>query len=84
MRPYKTLTFGPGEIPAGLLRDHNLRAWTWGRLRVTCGALTYVDDAGSARLEAGDTKIIEPERLHHIEPGDGTGIQIEFYDAPPD
>lgn len=83
MEPYKTLTFGRGEIPSGLLREHNLRAGTWGRLRVTSGHVTYVDAQSRVRLGAGETHVIPPEHLHHIEPSEDASIELAFYRAAP-
>jgi len=77
---YKRRTFAAGEIPAGLLAAHSLRAGTWGRLTLLTGSLTYVDEPTGARtdLSPGDTHLIEPTRLHHIEPGEDASIEIAF------
>lgn len=69
---YKTRTFAAGEIPAGLLRAHSLRAGTWARLTLLVGSLTYVDEPTGARIDLspGESLIAAPTRLHHIEPSE--------------
>lgn len=83
MQPYKTLMFGRGEIPSGLLKEHNLKPETWGLLRVVTGAVTYVDASGRTQLAPGDAHVIPPQELHHIEPTEDASIEIGFYRAPP-
>ena len=58
------------SIPAGLLKDHSLKEGVWGRLEMLAGSLRFVWAAGepSGRiLSAGDTMIIPPTKLHHLE-----------------
>lgn len=80
--PYRVLRFEAGRVPAGLLKDHRLKAGVWGQLEVEVGALVFVDADGTATpLCAGDTHRIESERLHHLEDADSAVITIRFYRA---
>ncbi|MEM9073349.1 MAG: DUF1971 domain-containing protein [Myxococcota bacterium] len=79
MEPYKTLRFGPGEIPDGLLREHNLRAGVRGVLRVLSGTLVFVMGEERRSLAEGDTFNIAPEVVHHLEEAGGASIEIQFF-----
>lgn len=78
--PYKTLRFAPGEIPAGLLRDHRLKADVRGTLRVTEGRLVFVDHEGQrTELARGESVSILPDMPHHLEDAETAGIEVLFY-----
>ena len=78
--PYRVLRFEAGRIPAGLLKDHRLKAGVWGELEVESGTLIFVDAAGvETPLSAGDVHRIESERLHHLAEADAAVITIRFY-----
>lgn len=89
--PYRILRFDTGQIPAGLLRDHSLKAGVRGELVVISGAVTYVDADGQlTRLEAGAVQPIPPEARHHLTDAESAAIEVRFFDAtapadpPPD
>jgi len=47
--------FNAASVPAGLLRDHALKAGVWGLLRVARGKVVFRDAQGAeTRLRAGD------------------------------
>lgn len=80
--PYKTLRFAPGQIPAGLLGEHRLKADVSGILLVTEGSLVFVDQAGSKRaLASGESVAIAPASPHHLEDAETAGIELRFYRA---
>ena len=80
--PYKTLRFAPGEIPAGLLAEHRLKADVTGQLLVTEGGLVFVDHAGDKHaLLMGESITIAPASPHHLEDAETAGIEIRFYRA---
>jgi len=69
------------SVPEGLLRAHRVATGVWGLLRVRAGEVTFVAEATgeSRRLGSGDNQVLEPDRLHHVEPGDGARFVVEFY-----
>ena len=80
VEPYKTLRFAPGEIPAGLLRDHRLKVDVSGVLHVTEGRLVFVDQQGQRHpLVQGERVSILPDTPHHLEEAQTAGIEIHFY-----
>jgi len=82
--PKRVLSFGPGEVPAGLLRDHTLKAGTWGLLQVVAGRVVFIDhEERRTELLAGAQRVIRPVAPHRIEPSADATIQIAFYDAEP-
>lgn len=76
-----TPTFTAGTVPAGLLRAHQVAPGVWGRLRVDAGTVIYVQETTGERrsLAAGETQVIEPEALHHVELGPGARFAVEFH-----
>ena len=80
--PYKTLRFAPGEIPAGLLRDHRLKPDVSGRILVNEGHLVFVDHEGQKHaLSHGESIAILPDTPHHLEEAETAGIEIQFFRA---
>ena len=78
--PYRVLRFEAGRIPAGLLKDHRLKAGVRGELEVEAGRVVFVDaDGARTPLGVGDVQPIEPERLHHLADADDATIVIRFY-----
>lgn len=76
-----TATFTVETVPEGLRRAHRLATGVWGRLRVEAGSVTYVLEASGRRrvLAAGDTQVIEPDVVHHVEPSDDARFCVEFH-----
>ena len=79
-----TPEFTAETVPAGLLKAHQVAAEVWGRLCVLEGTVTFVaEGSGESRvLGAGDTQVIEPEMLHHVEPAEGARFVVEFHRRP--
>ncbi len=70
-------------MPAGLLGQHRVAKNTWAILTVHTGALDFVfDEPGPAErfhLEAGQTHVIPPRRLHHLEIDGAVTFDVSFY-----
>ena len=80
-----TETFGHESVPAGLLRAHRVSDGVWGRLVVRSGTVTFVfeDDAANPHLlNAGESIVIPPARLHHVETSPTAKFAVEFYRLP--
>lgn len=69
------------EVPAGLLRAHQVAEGVWGLLRVYAGSVRFVDEATGAGqdLGAGDEQVIPPVTPHHVEPGADAQMSVSFY-----
>jgi tellurite resistance-related uncharacterized protein len=81
-RQRTTDEFDASSAPPGLLHAHRLATGVWGVLAVTAGSLSFVwegDEARRIELEAGDSVVIEPDVLHHVEPGADGRFHVEFY-----
>ena len=84
--PYRTTNnFTAETVPAGLLRQHSLKAGSWGILQVKQGRVLFIPDDGgkSVSLLAGQSRVVLPEHPHHIEISDDVRFCIEFYNADP-
>ncbi|MBC7159369.1 MAG: hypothetical protein H5U21_04880 [Porphyrobacter sp.] len=60
--------FDAAAIPAGLLREHTLKAGVWGR----------VGSGQSERLVAPAETFIPPQRPHHVEVSPDVSLEIEL------
>lgn len=78
MTPYRSLRFGRGEIPSGLLGEHTLKAGTHGELRVIEGHVVFVGRAGRRLMSTGDVQRIAPQEPHHLEDADDASIELVF------
>lgn len=69
------------EIPPGLRQAHNTKPGVWGLLKILAGSVDFVDEPSGARrrLQAGETQVIEPQRLHHLESAGEVRFQVDFY-----
>ncbi|HET8930079.1 MAG TPA: DUF1971 domain-containing protein [Acidimicrobiales bacterium] len=80
-----TDVFDNESVPAGLLRSHRVASGVWGRLMTYTGSVVFVfEDAAEdpITVEAGESVVIPPARLHHVElPAPATFV-IEFHRAP--
>jgi len=81
---YRTL--GPwteSEIPAGLLKQHQLKAGSWGELSVLSGGIEFCwDDLVGAEpicLQKGQKLIIPPAVLHHLQITGDVVLDLHFY-----
>lgn len=80
-----TETFDHESVPAGLLRAHRVADGVWGRLVVHAGSVTFMfedDSANPHLLNAGESVVIPPARLHHVEPSMSAKFAVEFYRGP--
>jgi hemoglobin len=85
-QPYRsTPIFTAETLPDALRRAHSTKAGVWGMLELTKGSLVYrLEDSGdSFELTAPAWMIIEPQRLHSVQPSDDMEMQIDFYRVPP-
>lgn len=80
-----TREFGAQDTPAALRSAHRVATGVWGLLRVRSGSVTFVLEAPAGgrelrrELGAGDTQVIEPGVVHHVEPGDDARFVVEFH-----
>ena len=81
----QTADFDEHTLPAGLRRQHSLKAGTWGRIVVLEGRLLYaieLPEPSAFVLRPDLPGIIEPEVAHHVEPRGHVVFRVEFYRAP--
>ena len=82
-QPYKqTPTFSETSVPAGLLKAHQTKAGTWGKIVVLEGSLLYrilEPEIEEHILETDKVGIVEPENLHEVEPLGPVSFYVEFY-----
>lgn len=77
-----TPVFDHTSVPSGLLRAHRVADGVWGRLVVHAGTVRLVfEDAAETPLvvHAGDSAVIPPGRLHHVEFTDSGRFAVEFH-----
>ena len=79
-----TPEFDQDSVPAGLLRDHTLKAGSWGRIVVAHGRLRYVVDPlqRSFDLDPGTVGIVLPEIPHRVTPEGPVSFVVEFWRVP--
>lgn len=82
--PYRrTAEFTESTVPAGLLRAHRTASGVWALIHVTAGKLIYrvSGPAGSERVIGPEDRpgVIEPERLHEVEPLGPVRFYVEFH-----
>ena len=76
-----TKEFTETSVPAGLLRRHNTKAGTWGRIHVLEGELLYrilEPEVEEILLSPGRNGIVEPEVYHEVEPRGSVRFFVEF------
>ncbi len=62
--------FDEETLPGALLREHRLKAGTWGLVTIQSGEIRLIwdDGVGAAELLVAGQKLrIPPERPHHLE-----------------
>lgn len=77
-----TPDFDAHSVPAGLLRAHELAPHVWGELEVVAGRLAFVwegDAPNVVDLRAGDSLVIRPATLHHVETAPDAVFRITFH-----
>lgn len=73
--------FDRHTLPQGLLREHRLKPDRWGHVRLIEGAVRFVWDDGTSKVEhlsAPATIFVPPEVPHHLEFDDDFLIEIAF------
>lgn len=84
--PYKsTPVFDGATLPAGLRREHRIKAGVWGAVRALEGRLRYrvLDPTSEAILDPGHPGLVLPAQLHLEEPLGVMRMQVDFYDHHP-
>jgi tellurite resistance-related uncharacterized protein len=84
--------FDETSVPGGLLSAHRIASGVWGRLVVRTGALVFVvedDPAGAAgaptdfderrTVAEGESVVIPPGLVHHVELVGPVAFRIEFH-----
>ncbi len=82
-QPYKkTPVFTQDTIPAGLLKAHQTKAGTWGKIVIMEGKLAYrvlQAPAENHVLNPRQPGVVEPEVLHEVQPEGEVKFYVEFY-----
>ncbi len=75
--------FDRASLPAGLLAEHRLKAGVWALVSLEQGEVSFVWDDGRdspvQHLRAGDSLVVPPEVLHHLEFEGDFKIGIAFH-----
>ena len=83
VKPYqRTNIFTRETIPAGLLRDHQLKTGTWGKIQVSKGTLMLTilgEQTETVELNKNQPGIIPPQVLHQVEAKNDVEFFVEFY-----
>ena len=77
-----TPTFTEESVPKGLLKAHQTKAGTWGKIVVLEGHLAYkiLEPAvQEERLSIDHFGVVEPEILHEVQPTGKVKFYVEFY-----
>lgn len=77
----QTPEFDASSVPVGLLRAHQTREGTWGRIVVLEGRLLYrilEPDVEEIVLSPGQCGVVEPTVLHEVAPIGSVRFYVEF------
>jgi tellurite resistance-related uncharacterized protein len=76
-----TREFTAHSVPEGLLSAHRVADGVWGRLCVHEGEVAFVlEETGASRsVTAGESQVIEPGVLHHVDPSEEARFTVEFH-----
>jgi tellurite resistance-related uncharacterized protein len=81
--PYKrTPSFTQDSIPAGLLKAHQTKPGTWGKIVVMRGVLLYrilQPDSEEIHLSPTQHGVVEPTVLHEVQATGEVQFYVEFY-----
>lgn len=84
--PYKkTPTFTEKSVPAGLLKDHQTKEGTWGKIVILKGEIVYTiqsEPQEVIRLTPENFGVVEPQVLHFIKPIGEVEFYVEFHHIP--
>lgn len=78
----KTPEFTEGTVPAGLLKAHQTKEGTWGKINVTQGQLRYrilEPEFEEVLLSSEKFGVVEPTILHEVEPEGKVRFHVEFF-----
>jgi tellurite resistance-related uncharacterized protein len=78
----KTPEFTEETVPAGLLKAHQTKDGTWGKINVTEGQLRYrilEPEFEEVILSCDNYGVVEPTVLHEVEPEGKVRFHVEFY-----
>jgi len=78
----KTPEFTEETVPAGLLKAHQTKEGTWGKINVTEGQLHYrilEPEFEEVLLSTGNYGVVEPTILHEVEPKGKVRFHVEFF-----
>lgn len=78
----KTPEFTEATVPAGLLKAHQTKEGTWGKINVTEGLLLYriLEPEYEEVLLSPDTVgVVEPTILHEVKPQGKVRFHVEFF-----
>jgi tellurite methyltransferase len=79
----RTPDFSESTIPGGLLHCHSTKPGVWGLIQIIEGSLTYrvlEPTATEAVLTPGHPGVVEPGRLHEVEPRGPVRFFVEFFE----
>ena len=78
----RTPEFDEVTVPPGLLRSHQTKADTWGKIVVLEGRLVYrilEPHVEEYLLQPGCEGVVEPQVLHEVAPQGRVRFYVEFY-----
>jgi tellurite resistance-related uncharacterized protein len=78
----KTPEFTEVTVPPGLLKAHQIKAGTWGKINVTEGQLRYrilEPELEEVLLSPDVFGVVEPTVLHEVEPDGKVQFHVEFF-----
>ncbi len=80
----RTPLFDESSVPAGLLRNHSLKANTWGQIVVLKGRVSYFigTPPKTQQLSPEQPGMVRPTQVHHIEVHPNTQFYVRFLRAP--
>lgn len=81
----RTPIFDQHTIPPGLLKSHQTKAGTWGKIVVLEGSLRYrilEPEIDEYLLDRETCGIVEPGVLHEVAPVDSVRFYVDFHRRP--
>ncbi len=80
-----TQEFDENTVPPGLLKAHQTKEGTWGKIVVISGRLNYrILEPGVEEIELSTNLhgVVEPTVLHEVTPIGAVKFYVEFYRVP--
>ena len=81
----KSPEFTEQTVPAGLLKAHQTKAGTWGKINVSHGELLYrilEPELEEIILSPKLFGVVEPTVLHEVSPQGEVSFHVEFFREP--